>query len=135
MLEIFWFLISLLLLFMLLGLVTFWLQQRRPQPLDYYLIFILGLTWLMLGLVLGNTAFVFLGLVLTIVAVVNRKQWQGGLIVWQQTSAAEKNLIAVIITLISVLLVISCVAFYFQIKIMTKIITANQISANQLKLS
>ena len=105
--------ISIALIIVALLVVFFVVYKRRGEmpPTDYRVFFILGITWLPLGIATDNPGFWGMGAVFLIVGLANRGKWQEGKR-WSDLSPSERNIrLAVVIAL--VLLVIASLMVYF----------------------
>jgi hypothetical protein len=82
----------------------------KHEP-DYYAFFILGLTWLPLGLALDNPGFWAMGLVFMGIGLANKDKWKKKS--WKDISPAQKQLKIALIVFLGLLVSAGLVAYYF----------------------
>ena len=83
-------------------------ENRKP---NYKAFFIIGITWIPIGIATQNYVFTFVGLVFIILGITKKKEWKNQP-KWEELSPAEKKVkIALIIFL--TLILISGIIFYF----------------------
>lgn len=93
--------------------ILIYYRKRKYEP-DYYTFFIIGLVWLPLGIITGNSTFWILGLVFFVIGLVNKDKWKKKKS-WDKLSKKEKRLIFLSI-LIGLLFLILGTVFYFLVK-------------------
>ncbi len=52
------------------------LKSKEPHKPNYRLFFIVGLTWITLGIATDNNTFLIIGIVFTIIGIVNKRKWK-----------------------------------------------------------
>ncbi len=80
-----WIIISMVILLLIIGLAVFVLKKDKTYKPDYRVFFILGVTWLPLGIATDNTAFLGLGAVFMVLGLANRDKWK------EQEKLSEMN--------------------------------------------
>jgi hypothetical protein len=106
-----WILISIAIILVLLFVLMILFRKKVKAPTDYYVFFIIGLTWLPLGLVFKNPALWGMGLVFLIVGLVHKKEWKKNHRPWNKLSKEEKKYRKIIIAALGVLVLVGLVAF------------------------
>ncbi len=98
--------------FILLALVIFLFKKKyiKDDRPNYRVLFIVGITWLPLGIVLKNPGFLVGGLILTIIGLIKRDQWRDEK-KWSELSPAEKKFKLALIVLLALMVVAGVVAF------------------------
>jgi len=66
---------SILVLLIISSAVAIFLTKKNKKPTDYYVLFIIGLIWLIVGIPLDNYPLFIIGLVLMAIGAVNRDKW------------------------------------------------------------
>jgi len=87
-----WLLIAIAVLLVILGIIAVIMTRKKRRPTDYYNLFIIGIIWLPIGILLRNYVLVGLGLVLVIVGLVNKKKWEQNRIRWSDLDKSEKKI-------------------------------------------
>ncbi len=105
-----WILISIGILLIILVAVAAMVKRKIKTPTDYYTFFIIGLTWLPLGIIFGNYALSAMGFAFMIAGLVHRKEWKKNHRPWSKLSKEEKNLKRWIMIAIGILVVLGVVA-------------------------
>lgn len=105
--------IILIAIFVLIALVIFLFKKKyiKDEKPNYKVLFIIGTTWLPLGVALKNPGFIIGGLILIIIGMKNKDQWRDEK-KWSEMSEQEKRVKVAIIVLLG-LMVIAGVASYF----------------------
>jgi hypothetical protein len=98
-----------------IGLLVMFLVIRRrgqvPTETNYRAFFIMGLAWLVIGIPLRNPGLYTMGVVFTIVGLLNRDKW-GQERGWSDLTAEERRLKLSLVIGLTVLLLLG-LAFYF----------------------
>ena len=74
------------------GIWTLIYYRKRKYKPDYYTFFIIGLVWLPLGIVTGNSTFWVLGTLFFVIGLANKSKWKKQKS-WNKLSKKEKRLI------------------------------------------
>lgn len=83
-------------------------QNRTP---NYRVLFIVGISWIPLGIATANIAFTGAGLLLMIVSLVNRKKWKK-IKKWSELTIFEKRVKIILLSIAGLLLIAGIVAFF-----------------------
>jgi len=99
--------------FLLLGLVIFIFKKKniKDDKPNYKVLFIVGITWIPLGITTKNPGFLVGGLVMMIAGLLKRDQWRKEK-KWSELSPAEKKVKLAIIALLTLMLVTGVVTFF-----------------------
>lgn len=71
-----WIVLAMIVALVVVGVAIFTLRKEMEQKPDYRVFFILGVTWLPLGIATDNTAFLALGAVFMVIGLANRDKWK-----------------------------------------------------------
>lgn len=97
----------------ILGVIVLVISTRKDKEKkvpNYRVFFIIGLTWIPLGISTENPAFMVAGIVMMIVGLANRKKW-GEEAKWADLSPAQKKTKLIIVGGLTILLVAAIVVF------------------------
>lgn len=86
-------------------------EGERYEP-DYRAFFIIGITWLPFGIIIKNSIFWIMGLVFTIVGLVNKDKWKKQKSL-KELDPFERKTRILIMVILGVLVLIGCVLFFF----------------------
>ena len=86
------------------------LKKRENRNLNFKAFFIIGITWIPIGIATENVVFTFVGLVFLILGVTKKKEWKNQP-KWEELSPAEKKNKIALIVFLSVILLLGIV-FY-----------------------
>lgn len=106
--QIPWILISVAALIIVLG-VIYLLYQKKRTP-DYYSLFIIGITWLVIGIPIKNYVLSAIGIVLMTIGLANKKKWQKRK-KWNELTKKEKNAKIIIMAILFVLFIVGLIFF------------------------
>lgn len=71
-----WIIATMIVVLLVVAIAVFMLRKEKGNEPDYRVFFILGVTWLPLGIATDNAAFLGLGAVFMIVGLANRDKWK-----------------------------------------------------------
>lgn len=86
-------------------------RSKEPYRPNYKLFFIIGITWIPLGLAVDNHAFPVLGVVFLTIGLLNKKKWKDEQ-KWSELSPEEKRLKLIAIFGLSVILLLGAITFF-----------------------
>jgi hypothetical protein len=107
-----WVLIAIAVLIVVMGVVALWVRKNGgARKTNYKTLFIIGISWIPLGLATDNSAFWVIGMVLVGVGLVNKNKWEDekG---WQELNPKERKLKITAISFLTLLLVVG-IGVYF----------------------
>lgn len=107
-----WLMIGIGLLLIVLALLYVRMQKINKRPTDYYNLFIIGIIWLPIGIVMDYNAFLMLGLIFTLIGIANKDKWKKNRVHWGDYTDEEKKFHKIMIGALSVLVLIGVVVFY-----------------------
>ena len=107
-----WILIGIAVLIALLAVIAIILLKGKKTKPDYYAFFIIGITWLPLGIALGNQPMFILGLVFLGVGLANKSKWKENRQKWENLSKNEKTIRMIILGAGVLLLVLGVLAMF-----------------------
>ena len=76
----------------LLLLAIIYLKNKHKQPTNYKAFFIIGITWIPLGISTENYIFSILGIIFIIVGVMNKDKWKENSFTWKNLSPEQKKI-------------------------------------------
>lgn len=107
-----WLLISILIVIVILAIVVISICKKNKRPIDYYNLFIIGITWFAIGIPLKNPFLFILGLGFLIFGLINRNKWKANKRRWNNLNIKEKK-IRILIMIILGLLVLAGFIMWF----------------------
>lgn len=115
-----WLMITIFILIVAIFIAFLFLNKNKKSPPDYYSFFIMGITWLVIGIPLGvsskNYGLFAMGVVFTIVGLVNKKKWKENHRTWRQLSKEEKRAKTILIGILSVFALAGLIVYYLTTK-------------------
>jgi amino acid transporter len=99
-----WILWAILVLVIILAVVAFLAKKRKKRPIDYYTWFIIGFSWMILGIALNEYVFSIIGVVFMVFALRHRKDWQ------KHVNWSDKNITRWIVWALAAFVVAALVA-------------------------
>lgn len=102
--------IGAIVLLLLVGLYIYSKKAGKRTTPNFRVFFILGITWLPLGIATDNPAFYVLGIVFMIIGLANKDKW-GQETKWSDLSPETKRLKLIVATVITVVFVALILAF------------------------
>lgn len=106
-----WIIFALIIILLLAAIAYHQLNNKKFEP-DYYSLFVIGITWLPLGLVLKNNFFFILGLAFLGVGLANKDKWKKPK-KFSQLSKKDKNSKLIFIGILSLLFLVAVAVFFF----------------------
>jgi flagellar basal body-associated protein FliL len=106
-----WILIGIFALIVLLAVAALVMKKGKRQKPSYKTFFIMGITWLPVGIVLDNYGLSAMGLIFMIVGLVHRNEWEDEP-KWGDLPEEQKRLKIILIVGLSLLLVAGVAAFF-----------------------
>ena len=87
-----WILITVGVLVIILAVVAVYAAKtgKKREP-DYYTFFIMGITWIPLGMATKNYAFFIMGLAFMAIGLVNKDKWKKNHKTWSQLDSKEQK--------------------------------------------
>ncbi|MBT3320823.1 MAG: hypothetical protein HN392_00905 [Anaerolineae bacterium] len=102
--------IGLVIFIILLAVIAFVKNKNKKTEPDYRAFFILGITWLPLGIATDNSAFTSLGIVFLVLGLVNRDKWKEQ-VKWSELSEEKKKAKLILIVVLTILLILGIAAY------------------------
>ena len=97
----------------LLAVVIIAYRRREELPeTDYRVFFILGITWLPLGIATDNLAFTGMGAAFLIAGLVNRDKWKEG-DKWSELSPSAQRMKITVVLGLALVIAISVAVYFF----------------------
>ena len=106
--------ILILIAIILLAVIAFVLYKYRGKKHnpDYYSFFIMGIIFLVIGIIIDFTVFWILGLVYMAIGLANKDKWKKNRLTWKNMSEKEKRLKIAILTVLSILVLVGTVVYF-----------------------
>ena len=111
-----WLLIGIWALIFLLAVIAWQEIRAQRRPVDYYMVFIMGIIWIPFGLATGNSGLWMAGLVFTIIGLAHRSKWKKNRVRWCDFTEEEKRFRRIIIIALTIVLILGIMAFYLTSK-------------------
>jgi MFS family permease len=108
----FWILISIAIILIILGIISFLLTRKKKRPTDYYTLFIIGIIWVIIGIPLINYPLIAIGFVLIVIGLLNKKKWEKNKFKYSKLKKREKILYLIVMSLIALILIVGIVTFF-----------------------
>lgn len=106
-----WIVFGMIIALLVVGVAIFYLKKETEYKPDYRVFFILGVTWLPLGIATDNTAFLGLGAVFFVLGLANRDKWKEQPKFSEMPEEKRRLKIALILGLLLLLIVLAGVFF------------------------
>jgi uncharacterized membrane protein YidH (DUF202 family) len=71
-----WLIVAMIVLLLIVGVAVYVLRKDNQYEPDYRVFFILGVTWLPIGIATDNSAFIGMGAVFMVLGLANRSKWK-----------------------------------------------------------
>ncbi len=107
-----WLIIVMIIILILLALGIFFTKKSKAK-VDYYTMFVIGLIWLVIGIIFDNKALWIPGLALFIAGLINRDNWRKKRKKWKDLTKKEKKIKIVGLTFASIILIIGIITYFF----------------------
>ena len=104
--------IGIIILFALIALLVINKKNGQKTEPNYRLFFILGITWLPLGIAIDNSVFLGLGAAFLIAGLVNKDKWKDTP-KWSELSPEQRKTKMILVVGLAVLLLIGIMAYIF----------------------
>ncbi len=101
-----WIMIGIAVLIIILGILCFFVYRKKQCGPDYYGIFIIGLIWLPIGLLMKNPGLGIIGIGFLILGLVNKEKWNQKKCEWKKMSSKEQKTKIVTIAVLVILLLL-----------------------------
>jgi flagellar basal body-associated protein FliL len=88
-------------------------QKSRKETPNYRSWFFIGLCWIPVGIVTKNPAFLAIGVIFTVIGLVNKNKWKEEK-KWSELTPAEKRLKIILLSVVAILLIAGVVVFFLQ---------------------
>lgn len=102
--------IGIIILLALIALLVAYKRKEEKAEPNYRLFFILGITWLPLGIATDNTVFLGLGAVFLITGLANKDKWKNEP-KWSELSPEQRKTKMILIVGLTVLLLVGIAAY------------------------
>jgi len=106
-----WLLISIPVVLIVLGIIAFFVlkSKKKKFQLDYYTLFVLGLVFFVLGIIMENPVMWVLGIIFFILGITNRDKWKKRE-TWKTMNKKQKKLSIILMIVLGVLVLGGIVA-------------------------
>ena len=91
-----WILISVAVAIVVLGILAiFFIKAREGKhKVDYYSLFIIGVIWVAVGILLNNSVLWILGFVFFVIGLANKDKWKKNRTDWKKITKKQKNILS-----------------------------------------
>ena len=104
-----WAILSVFVLAIIIAVIVFAMAKKKKTPPDYYAFFAMGLVWLVIGLAMNNTGLVLLGLLFSMIGLINKNKWKKNKQTWDKLNKKEKMFRSIVVIVLFVLVLLSVV--------------------------
>ncbi|MFH1310788.1 MAG: hypothetical protein ABIH65_00075 [Nanoarchaeota archaeon] len=106
-----WILLSVGVLIIILAVFAVMMNKGKKYKIDYYSFFIMGITWLPMGIVFRilfpetfiGFLFISLGAIYTIIGLIHKNEWKKNSKSWKQLSKKQRRIKAIISIILGLL--------------------------------
>ena len=114
--EKLWMMLSILavLIILIVIMIIVAATSKKKIKTDYYILFIMGLVWLVVGIPLGNNTLMALGLIFALAGIVNKDKWKKNMRQWKHLSKIEKKMHLAILVILTVLVIAGLVLIAYK---------------------
>jgi hypothetical protein len=105
--TVFGIIIALFIVFLLVSIFT----KKKPEP-DYKAFFIIGITWIPLGLVFNNNFLSIMGIVFMVLGIANKDKWKKQK-PWNKLTKEERKQKKVLIIALGIIVLLGLAAFFY----------------------
>jgi hypothetical protein len=99
-----WLIFSLIIVVLLLVVVSVIFKKKKRVTPDYYAFYIMGVTWLVVGIPLENLGLMTLGILFAVIGIMNKDKWRKNKQTWSKLKVKEKSsrlkIMAILIALV-----------------------------------
>ena len=109
-----WILIAVALVIIVLGILAiFFIKAKEGKhKVDYQSLFIMGVIWLAVGILLDNSVLWILGIVFFVIGLANKDKWKKNRTDWKKTTKKQKNILYIATAMLFLLLVAGIIVFW-----------------------
>ena len=109
-----WVLILIALVIVILGILAiFFIKAKEGKhKVDYYSLFIMGVIWLVVGVLLNNSILWILGIVFFVIGLANKDKWKKNRTDWKKITKKQKNILYIATAMLFLLLVAGIIVFW-----------------------
>ena len=107
-----WVMIAILVIGLVLAIVAFSLPKKKRAPIDYYTLFVMGIIWLPVGILLKNYGLAVIGIVFMAISLANKGKWKKNHQSYSQISNKQRK-IAMWISVVLGFLVLAALVLVF----------------------
>ncbi len=100
--------IILIIIVLLLGVTMMILARKQKRKPNYKTFFILGITWIPIGIAIDNRMFTIAGIVFMLVGLLNKSKWKKEK-KWSELTPSEKKLKLIVIICLSVFILVGII--------------------------
>ena len=101
----------LILIGLVIAVIATIIKRKENRKPNYKAFFIVGITWVPLGIATQNYVFIFVGLVLLILGLTKKKEWKNQP-KWEELSQAEKKIKIALKIFLALILILGVVVYF-----------------------
>jgi 4-amino-4-deoxy-L-arabinose transferase-like glycosyltransferase len=117
--EVPWIILAIFVLVVILGIIALiFTKKRRGHKTDYYALFIMGITWIPIGIIFMatdnslGTLFLILGLAYMAIGLTHKKKWKKNHVCFDKLSDKKKKARIILILVVGLLVLMGLITFY-----------------------
>jgi len=107
-----WALLAIVVLFLIAMIIFALSSPKKKRKTDYYNLFIMGIIFLLFGIIVQKSAFFFLGIVFMAAGLAHKKEWKKNHRSWKQLSKREKKIQYILMAVLLILLIATIAVIY-----------------------
>ena len=111
-----WILILVAVAIVVLGIlaILFIKAKEGKHKVDYYSLFIIGVIWVAVGILLNNSALWILGFVFFVIGLANKDKWKKNRTDWKKITKKQRNILYIATAMLFLLLVAGIIVFWLK---------------------
>jgi len=111
-----WILVSIAVVIVVLGILAiFFIKAKEGKhKVDYYSLFIIGVIWVAVGILLNNSALWILGFVFFAIGLANKDKWKKNKTDWKKITKKQRVVLYIAVAMLFLLLVAGIIVFWLK---------------------
>jgi len=86
-----WAIFALLFLGLILAMAAYFIQGKKKTQADYFGMFIVGMIWAPIGIIIENSLFIIMGILFMAIGLKNKDRWGKKNVKWKKLNKQEKK--------------------------------------------
>ncbi|MDP2628453.1 MAG: hypothetical protein Q8P15_00980 [Nanoarchaeota archaeon] len=99
-----WVILAVAIIVIIMGILTIVLNLKsKDKKVDYHALFIMGVIWFLVGVIMGNNFFAGIGLTFMVIGLVENSKWEENKKNWNRIDKHQKKLVLAMIIVLGLL--------------------------------